>query len=191
MNEAGNIGPWGGVSSAGNADTAGRPLRIFFVHDYGRPVVYAAATMAILLIIVGYARQDAIMMILSLMPIAASAYHLPAMQNINPQLIVSDEGIFVDGLGVIPWNAISEVELFNADPEETEDSELILKTSEALEYILQPQTDLTLMRTFQIMIWRLEDIDVIRLQLSPLNVDPGVLFQDVRRRRRGLYGWDS
>lgn len=191
MNETSGIGPWGTTPGSGTYAGVGRPLRIFFVHDYARAVIYSAATMAFLMIVIGFVRQDVMLMILSLLPIGVTSYHLPAMQNTKPQLIVSDSGIFVDGLGEIPWSEVTDAELVRPGSENSSDAELVISTSEALEYIIHPQLDLTLLRTFQIMIWRLEEVDVIRLHLGALNVDPAVLFEDVRRRRRGLHGWDA
>ncbi len=164
------------------------PLRIFFERSVGRPIVYGAGALALLLILYGFFRQDAVLMLSSLMPMAFSAFHLPALRNDQPQIEVHDEGLYLDGLGLIPWAEITDIEL--EDPETTTAGhEIVIATRESLEMCIVPQRDLTLMRTFQIMVWRLEELSVLRIRLRNLNVDADYLFGDIRARLRRSRNW--
>ena len=70
-------------------------------------------------------------------------------------------------------------------------AELSIVTFQSLEEIIDPQTDLTLLRTFQIMSWQLEDMHIIRVRLNLLDVDPEALYKDIWQRLNGdgpVYG---
>jgi hypothetical protein len=141
---------------------------------------------ALVLIVFGYLIGDPFLMMMSLMPIGVAAYHLPAQRNDRPQITVSDDGIRLDGMGLLPWPVIDEIELFDAGEEDGEQMvALTIVTLQSLEEIIDPQTDLTLLRTFQIMSWQLEDMHIIRVQLNLLDVDPEILYKDIWHRLNG------
>ncbi len=182
-------------------ETGKEPLRIFFNDGIGRPIVYGAGILAFVLILYGFIREDVVLMLLSLVPMAFSGYHLPALHNDRPQVIVADRGLYLDGLGLIPWEEIEEIDYYDPSLDEDDDErdedvallppEIVVLTSHSLEVVIDPQSDLTLSRTFQIMAWRLEELDLIRLRLGILNVDPDFLITDMRlrlRKARGLWG---
>ncbi len=161
-----------------------QPLRIFFNPDSGRAVVYGAGAIAFFMILYGFINTDAFLMLTSLVPMAVSAYHLPAMHNEKPQIEVFDQGLYLDGLGVIPWEAVVDIEILDPESGETTIPELIVETRDSIEAVIDPQRGLTLMRTFQIMVWRLEELNLLRVKLHQLNVDPDFLGADIRRRLR-------
>ncbi len=183
-------------------DGADEPLHIFFADGLARGTIWSSGTVAGALIILGFVSGDPLLMLSSLMPMAVSAYHLPMAQNDRAQLVLTDQGVFIDGLGVIPWTEIQNAALW--DPQAPQDAdgyrpgadaaldpavELILETRHAIEFTVDPQMDLSLMRTFQVMVWRLEELNVLRIRLEPLNVDPLFLADAVRRSLRRSRNW--
>lgn len=169
-------------------DTAKEPLRIFFNQGTGRTIVMGAGLLALVLILYGFFNGDAVLMLLSLIPMCFSAYHLPALHNQMPQIIISEEHIRLDGLGDLVWSDVEDIDLFDirgTDDDAASDTPrlmIAIVTRDPVEHIVRPQHDLTLLRTFQIMGWQLLDDTIICLRTDILNVDPDYLFADLRGR---------
>ncbi len=180
-------------------EAADWPQDIFFVKDQARPTIWASGILAFCLIASGFVLADPVLMLTSLMPMAVSAYHLPMARNDRPQVILSQAGIFIDGLGLIPWVDIQSAELW--DPLSVEGAtgsgsaivgtELIIETRHHIEFTIDPQQDLTLARTFQVMVWRLEELNIVRVRMDPLDIDPVDFAGEVRRRLRRSRNWVS
>ncbi len=174
----------------GSPDGPVPPLRVYFLDGIIQPLVFGTGIVALLLIITGFVNQDGFVMLMSLIPMAVAGYHLPMRLNDRPQLIIDDDGLFVEGLGSIIWLDITDIDLravTSDDPDSV--PELVITTRESIEYTIEPQADLTIARTFQVMVWRLEELNVLRIRLHTLNVDPDFLFAEVRRRLRRSRNW--
>lgn len=166
------------------------PVRIFFLDNIAGLTIYGSGALSMMMILVGFFSGDPVVMLASLFPMALAAYHLPIRRNDHPQIVVTDHGLFLDGLGVIPWRETTDVDLWGPESEETDgENELVVTTKHAIEFTIEPQMDLTLFRTFQVMVWRLEELNVIRIRLEPLNVEPAFLAGEARRRLRRSRNW--
>ncbi|MGF1454220.1 MAG: hypothetical protein ACFB6R_02450 [Alphaproteobacteria bacterium] len=173
------------------------PFEIFFAEGRGEIAIWLAGGFALALILSGFILADPILMLTSLMPMAVSAYHLPMARNDHPQLVISARGITIDGLGHMDWEEIQNVDLWepagldhSAFGTETL-SELIVETASNIEFTIDPQQDMSLIRTFQVMVWRLEELNIVRVRLGPLDVDPDALVRRARTELRHSRGWIS
>lgn len=187
MRETGEQAPVDMGAQAGMAGSTGAarpPFRVFFDRRYGETWVYGPGVIAFLLIVSGYLSGDALVMLTSLFPMSISFYHQPLIRGM-PQLEVNADGLFLDGLGLICWEDMATVELEEFGAGRRTISELIIETREPLELVLQEQKGLTLARSLQIMVWRLEDADAVAVRLMRLHTDPADLMAEIRHRRYG------
>ncbi len=170
---------------------------VYFTEGRGRMAIWLSGVFALVLILGGFILADPILMLTSLMPMAVSGYHLPMARNERPQIVICEQGLTIDGLGHVDWAEVHDIDLWepagldhSAFGTETL-SELIVETTHNIEFTIDPQQDMTLMRTFQVMVWRLEELNVVRIRLGLLDVDPDLLVRRARTQLRHSRGWIS
>lgn len=166
----------------GDTGAARPPFRVFFDRRQGGTWVYGPSIIAAFLIVTGFLAGDPLVMLTSLFPMSVSYFHQPLIRGM-PQLEVNADGLFLDGLGLICWEDMATVELEEFEAGRRVISELIIETRDPLERVLQEQKGLTLARSLQIMVWRLEDVDAVAVKLMRLRTDPADLMAEIRHRR--------
>jgi hypothetical protein len=158
------------------------PFRVYFDHHLAGMWIHLPGMLAFFLIITGFFAGDAAVMLLSLLPMGVAFYHRPLISEM-PQMEISADGLFLDGLGLICWEDILSVELDEMIIGGRPHAELLIETADTVEAVLEDQKGLTLARSLQVMIWRLEDMNELTVKLTRLRVDTGDLMAEIRHRR--------
>lgn len=155
------------------------PFRVYFDRHLAGSWIQLPGFVAFFLIIAGFFAGDAGVMLSSLLPMGTAFYHQPLIRDM-PQIEVSADGLFLDGLGLICWENITAVELQAGGRTH---AELLIETRDTIESVLEDQIGLSLARSLQVMVWRLDDMNELSVKLDRLRVDTGDLMAEIRHRR--------
>lgn len=158
------------------------PFRVYFDRHLAGMWIHLPGMVAFFLIITGFFAGDAAVMLLSILPMGVAFYHQPLIRDM-PQIEVSADGLFLDGLGLICWEDIIAVELEEMEIGGRPYAELQIQTKDTIETVLEDQRGLTLARSIQVMVWRLDDLDELTVKLNRLRVDTSDLMAEIRHRR--------
>ncbi len=158
------------------------PFRVYFDYRLAGLWIHLPGMVAFFLIITGFFAGDAGVMLSSLLPMGIAFYHQPLVREM-PQIEVSAEGLFVDGLGLICWDDIIAVELEEMPIGSRLHAELHIETADTIEAVLEDQRGLTFARSLQLMIWRLDDMNELTVKLDRLRVHTDDLMAEIRHRR--------
>ena len=158
------------------------PFRVYFDQHLAGMWIHLPGFVAFFFILTGFFAGDAVVMLLSLLPMGVAFYHQPLIREM-PQMEVSADGLFLDGLGLICWEDILSVELEETEIGGRYHAELLIQTKDTIESVLEDQRGLTLARSLQLMVWRLEDLDELTVKLTRLRVDTSDLTAEIRHRR--------
>lgn len=158
------------------------PFRVYFDYHLAGLWIHLPGFVAFFLIITGFFAGDAGVMLLSLLPMGVAFYHQPLVREM-PQIEISADGLFLDGLGLICWEDIISVELEEMEIGGRPHAELHIETADTIEAVLEDQRGLTLARSLQVMIWRLDEMNELTVKLNRLRVHTDDLMAEIRHRR--------
>ena len=98
--------------------------------------VYVVAFVGACLATIGIAMDNVILIALALMALGFAYYNFPLLETGKPRIGAGQYGIFAEGLGIISWRAIKEINLLPIDIRGAMSNELRITLSEPLEKAL-------------------------------------------------------
>lgn len=140
---------------------------VAYDRDEIRFPVYVVALVAVVLFAAAAVTANPLLLAVSLAPAAATYYNYPLLETGRPRLGAGQYGIFIEGLGLIQWRAIADLDLV-ANPIRGVDHRELTIT------LKMPVADALLLdwrrrpwlRAAMRLPWRLGKGDVIRIALE-------------------------
>lgn len=147
-------------------------LTASYSKDKGESVVYSAVLAAGALVIFGVPRAPIISLILALAAVAVAIYHWPYVARERRAIAISPAGIMIDRLGLLPWNAISDVRLFERYVRLIRNAELRVALRRPLDNAVEQRPDTGLVRRYMYRCWKVLSPQEISIKLSTLDAQP-------------------
>jgi hypothetical protein len=154
---------------------AGNPrdyLTASYSKDKGESVVYSAVLAAGALVIFGMPRAPFISLILALAAVAVAIYHWPYVARERRALAITPAGIMIDRLGLLPWNAISDVSLFERYVRLIRNAELRIALRRPLDSAIEQRPPTSLIRRYMYRCWKILSPQEVSIKLSTLDAQP-------------------
>jgi hypothetical protein len=120
------------------------------------------------------------------------AFHHLAMLRGVPQLVISDRGLYVDGIGLVAWEGVAEVQMVQRSVRTLANTSLYMLFEGPIRHAIVAPAFAGGLRRLQIMVWDAPDPDLLVLKLAGLDVDAEALMDamehywtQARRRKTG------
>ncbi len=91
--------------------TAIIPFSVGYNRSQGEPIVFGCLLLGLLFAVVGLAGGVPFLAVAALVPLAIAFWHTPMIEKGASQLGASGEGLFVERIGVIDWDAIDRIDV--------------------------------------------------------------------------------
>jgi len=156
-------------------------LTVHYSKQTSESIVYSGVLAAGALAIFGIPRAP----LLSLLGVLAAAgvalYHWPYVARDRRALVVSPEGITLDRLGLLPWNAISDAVIVERYVRAIRNAELRISLRRPLETAVEDAPSVGFVRRYMYRCWKTLGPQEIAVRLSTLDKKPETIEAAVRR----------
>jgi hypothetical protein len=127
-------------------------------------------------------------LVLATLAAAAGYYYFPLVERKKARLGAGEYGVFLEGLGVIPWHAIGEVKHASYFVRTMKIDELHLVLTKALpKNLIADWRSLPWFRLLMKLPWSITQDNVVKVTLEPFGGKPQAVVESVRRQRQ-MYG---
>lgn len=147
----------------------------------GESIVYSAVLAAGALVIFGVPRAPVISLILALAAVAIAIYHWPYVARERRAIAITPAGIMIDRLGLLPWNAISDVHLFERYVRMIRNAELRIALRRPLDSAIENTPATGTIGRYMYRCWAVLSPQEIAIKLSTLDVRPEAVEAAVRQ----------
>ncbi len=162
-------------------DITSEGLALPYGKEAGSFRFYAMAIAALLCIGFYLSGGHSVLLALGVSAACVSYYFFPLIEG-RARLGASQYGIFVDGLGLIPWREINDLLLRTYAVRTMDNKELHIQLKRNLDTALimdwrrQP-----IYRLLMKLPWKLEGDNLVRIRLEPFGNDPDEVFEAISR----------
>ncbi len=163
-----------------DAGKTGDYLTASYSKDKGESVVYSAVLAAGALVVFGVPRAPVISLVLALAAVAVAIYHWPYVARERRAVAITPAGIMIDRLGLLPWNAISDVRLFERYVRMIRNAELRISLRRPLGSAVENAPEAGLLRRYMYRCWSVISEQEIAIKLSTLDAKPEAVEAAVR-----------
>lgn len=117
--------------------------------------------------------------------VAVAYYYFPLVEKKKSRLGAGEYGVFLEGLGIIPWHAIGEVKHATYFVRTMEIDELHLVLTKALpKNLLADWRSLPWLRLLMKLPWSMTRDNVVKVNLEPFAGKPDAIVAAIERQRR-------
>lgn len=155
-----------------DAGKTGDYLTASYSKDKGESVVYSAVLAAGALVIFGVPRAPVISLILALSAVAVAIYHWPYVARERRAIAITPAGIMIDRLGLLPWNAVSDVRLFERYVRLIRNAELRIALRRPLDSAIEHRPEIGIVRRCMYRCWKILAPQELSIRLSTLDKQP-------------------
>ncbi|MBX3446426.1 MAG: hypothetical protein KF765_06705 [Parvibaculaceae bacterium] len=155
-----------------DAGKAGDYLTAHYLKSKGESIVYSAVLAAGALAIFGVPRAPLISLLLALAAVAVAIYHWPYVARERRAMAITPAGILIDRLGLLPWNAISDVRLFERYVRMIRNAELRIALRRPLDSAVENPPATGLVARYMYRCWTAISPQEIAIRLSTLDAKP-------------------
>ncbi|MGK2740699.1 hypothetical protein ACSHT0_07370 [Tepidicaulis sp. LMO-SS28] len=154
----------------------------------GELMVFGGSFAGLFLASLAIARLDLIFAAATLICFAVAFYHLPLVLRRRPPLLLHPEGLEIEGLGLLPWEQIAGIRLYNRAVRTIRNAEMYLILNAPLERALartiDPEDAKSALpgRRYMFSICKILSEGELTLRLEPLAVSPEQLGDVIRAR---------
>ncbi len=173
-----NQDPWQDV------ENTAEPFSLSYKKGTGEPVVYGSLLLGAALLGTGIISASPIPVLASL-PVFLSVYwHYPFIDK-RPQLAASDEGLYLERLGVVRWSAIAELSIYTTAVRTMEFAQLHIRLKGSLDECITKREPQSLVRSAMRKNWRLKQKNtnqpLLEVDLHLLPCSPELLIKRIKQ----------
>ncbi|WP_417692674.1 hypothetical protein [Roseibium sp.] len=164
---------------------APEPFAIGYKPSIGDGFVYGGILFAVGFLVLGFFGKAQILASLALIPIFFAYWHYPMIDRGQPQLAANKDGLFLERLGFLKWDAISGLNLKESSVRSIELRTLEISLNAPLPDALAKPQVFPVWKAMMARNWKVgkaeDELPVIRVNLLPLTGNPEEIFARVRR----------
>ncbi|MEP0707005.1 hypothetical protein [Parvibaculum sp.] len=149
--------------------------------EKGESIVYSGVLAAGALVLFGVPRAPVLAILAALAALAVAMYHWPYVTRERKALSVTPAGIYLDRLGLLPWNAISDVQIVNRYVRMIRNAELRISLRRPLETAVENAPVTGIVRRYMYRCWTKLSPQEIAVKLSTLDAKPEAVEAAVRQ----------
>jgi hypothetical protein len=132
--------------------------------------VYAVAVIAAVFLAAGVINASPWLLMLAVLPVSAVYYNFPLIETGRPRLGAGQYGLFVEGLGLVQWRAIDQIEMVPTDMRGITSHELHVSLKMPIgDALILDWRDRPLLRKAMRMPWSMKSPMIIRIALDVLD----------------------
>lgn len=150
----------------------------------GETMVYGPLFIAVVLALGGLSRGLPFLFWASPIALGFTLFHLPMIKKDHPPLIAEARGLYVSGLGLLPWSAIRAAAYRERRLRSLRIGQIVVSLVGAPDVSLTKADPAPFWRRWQTKVWQVEDRDLV-LDLRSIEGDPMEVYQAIEDFRRG------
>ncbi len=157
----------------------------------GEMMVYGGTFFGMLLLLAAVMSATPGLYAVAFAMLGCAFYFYPMVKPERPQLAIEPKGLYLDGLGWLPWTAIRDVRMFDQAVRTIRNSQLDLTLAGKANELVLPGGDRDMLREFMTRIWSIRrapnnaDASLVRVRLEPLRATPEEILACIRRYHPG------
>lgn len=149
--------------------------------DKGDGIVYGGIMIAGGIILFGLPRAPILALAAALVSVGVAIYHWPFVWKNRNALAVTPAGIELDRLGLLPWNAISDVKIVERYVRMIRNADLHITLRRPLDTAVEKAPRVGLLERYMYRCWRSVSPQEISVRLSTLTAKPEAVEAAVRQ----------
>lgn len=170
------------MSDVSRSPTEGADLlTVQYAKQASESIVYSGILVAGALVIFGMPRAPILAFLAALFSLGVALYHWPFVARDRRALVVSPAGLRLDRLGLLPWNAISDVEIVDHYLRSLRNAELRITLRRPLNTAVEDAPAVGLFRRYMYRCWKATGPQQISVGLSTLDRKPEAIEAAVRQ----------
>lgn len=171
-------------ASAGDIQDASG-YTICYGKEKGQFRVFILAGAGILLSIAAFYQGSEILLALGVGALGAAYYFFPLIESDRPRLGANQYGIFIEGLGLIGWRSVENIETVHIAVRTLMTHEIQIKLSQPLEHaLLADWRKMAFYRLLMRLPWTMGHNNTIRINLEPFDDPPDEIERTLKRMQR-------
>ena len=153
-------------------------------NNVGETMVYGPLFITAIAVLGFFSRG--IVELLWAIPIAVSValFHLPMLNKKRPPILAEERGLFLDGVGLIPWSAIRATSYKDRILRSIRYGQITIALTGPVDVVLSRRDDQPFWRRFQTKLWSTKNRDLI-VDLRSIEGDHHAVYETLERFRRG------
>ncbi|KUO64670.1 MAG: hypothetical protein APF80_09725 [Alphaproteobacteria bacterium BRH_c36] len=164
-------------------DASGYTVR--YGKEKGQFRVFILAGAGILLCIAAFYQGSEILLGIGIAALGAAYYFFPLIESDRPRLGANQYGIFIEGLGLIGWRSVENIETVHIAVRTMMTHELQIKLSQPLEQaLLADWRKMAFYRLLMRLPWTMSHNNTIRINLEPFDDPPDEVERTLKRMQR-------
>ncbi|MBU2580995.1 MAG: hypothetical protein KJ622_04675 [Alphaproteobacteria bacterium] len=164
-------------------NTSGYTVR--YGRDKGQFRVFILAGAGILFCVAAFYQGSELLLALGVAALGAAYYFYPLIETERPRLGANQYGIFVEGLGLIGWRAVENIETVHIAVRTLMTHELQIKLSQPLERALVADwRKMAFYRLLMRLPWKMSHNNTVRINLEPFDDTPDEIERTLKRMQR-------
>ena len=172
---------------AGNSDMTG--YTVAYGRDEAPFPVYAAATIATILIVGGLFKANAVLIGLGLVAGGFAYYNLPLAEVGRPRIGANQYGVFIEGFGIIAWRSIDRIDLIQIAVRAVTLNELQITLKQPLaRALIADWRKMPFYRQLMRLPWSMTYNNMIRIALDAFDKEPDEIHRTFLRMWRYYRG---
>lgn len=149
--------------------------------DAGGFRCYTMAVTALVLIGLYFSGGHPLLLVLGVGAACVAYYFYPLVER-KPRIGANQYGIFIDGLGVIPWRAVNDILLRTYAVRTLENKELHIQLNRDIDQALMADwRRLPIYRLLMKLPWSMTHDNIIRIKLEPFRPEPDDIYRAITR----------
>ena len=155
-------------------------LTVQYARQKGESIVYSGVLIAGALDLFGVPRAPVIALVAALVSAGVAIYHWPYVAKDRMAFAVTPAGINIDRLGLLPWNAIADVEIVDRYVRMIRNAELRIALKRPFDTAVENAPNVGPVRRLMYRCWSIASPQEISVKLSTLDTLPETVEAAIR-----------
>lgn len=167
-------------------------LATTYQRQSGEMMVYGGTFFGLFLLLGGVMSGEPALYILSILLLGAAFHFFPMVQLDRAQMRIEPRGLYLDGMGWLPWTAIRDVRMYNRSVRTIRNAHLELKLAGSVEDVVTSEDKQDALRDLMTKVWSVSrapdgtQAGLVTIKLEPLQKSPEEILAAIRRYLPGV-----
>ena len=167
-------------------------LATAYQRQSGEMMVYGGTFFGLFLLLGGIMSGEPTLYILAILLLGSAFYFFPMVRLDKAQMRVEPRGLYLDGMGWLPWTAIRDVRMYDRSVRTIRNAHLELRLAGSVEDVLVAEDKQDPLRDLMTKVWSVSrapdgtHAGLVTVKLEPLQKSPEEILAAIRRYLPGV-----
>ncbi len=162
-------------------------LATTYQRQSGEMMVYGGTFFGLFALAGGLVSGQPVPLILAALMLGSAFYFFPMIRTERAQLRVEARGLYLDGMGWLPWTSIRDVRMYDKSVRTIRNTQLELQLIGPVKDFVMPDANQGALRAFMTRIWSVKpgadsgNAEMVLVRLEPLRAKPEEILASMQR----------